>query len=91
MYPTFHEADISCFIEAMDAKMTSPENPTNLKIMRKQSGLSQGELAEISGVGLRSIQMYEQRINDIDKAQAQTVLRLARALHCPFEALLENP
>jgi len=30
-----------------------------------------------SGVKLRSIQMYEQRINNIDKAQAGTVYKLS--------------
>lgn len=37
------------------------------------------------------IQMYEQRINDIDKAQAQTVYKLSRVIGCSVEDLLENP
>lgn len=53
--------------------------------------LSQAELAKISGVSLRSIQMYEQRVNDIDKAQAQTVYKLSRVIGCVMEDLLEKP
>ncbi len=43
------------------------------------------------GVKLHSIQMYEQKINDIDKAQAGTVYKLSRILGCTVEDLLENP
>lgn len=43
------------------------------------------------GVSLRSIQMYEQKVNDIDKAQARTVYKLSRVLGCTVEDLLENP
>ncbi|MBQ4490820.1 MAG: helix-turn-helix transcriptional regulator, partial [Pyramidobacter sp.] len=52
---------------------------------------SQSQLARLSGVSLRSIQTYEQRINDIDKAQAQAVCRLSRALGCRVEDVLEDP
>ncbi len=38
--------------------------------------LSQSELAEQSGIKVRNIQMYEQRVNNIDKAQAQTLYKL---------------
>ena len=47
--------------------------------------------AKLSGVSLRSIQMYEQKVNDIDKAQARTVYKLSRVLGCTVEDLLENP
>ena len=35
--------------------------------------------------------MYEQRVNNIDKAQAQTLYKLSRVLGCDIEDLLENP
>ena len=38
-----------------------------------------------------SIQMYEQRVNDIDKAQAQTIYKLSRVIGCSMEDLLEKP
>ena len=62
-----------------------------LKRIRESRGLSQNELAEQSGVNLRNIQMYEQRGNDIDKAQARTLYKLSRVLGCSIEDLLENP
>lgn len=39
-------------------------------------------LANISGVSLRSIQLYEQRVNDIDKARCHTLYKLLRKLCC---------
>ena len=62
-----------------------------LKKLRESRGLSQTELAKISGVSLRSIQMYEQRVNNIDKAQAQTIYKLSRVIGCSMEDLLEKP
>ena len=48
------------------------------------------KLAKRSQVSLRSIQMYEQRNKDINKASAETVLRLSRVLGCTMEDLLEK-
>lgn len=55
---------------------------SNLKFFREEKGLSQSQLAEKSGVSLRSIQMFEQGNRDINKAQAITVIQLAEALDC---------
>lgn len=38
----------------------------------------------------RSIQMYEQRRNDINKAQAETLYKLSRILGCNIEDSLED-
>ena len=67
------------------------EGDSNLKRIRENRGLSQAELAEQSGVNLRNIQMYEQRVNGIDKAQANILYKLSRVLGCNVEDLLENP
>ncbi len=56
--------------------------------MRLRAQLSQRQLAEFSGVLIRTIQQYEQRQKDINKAQAETLILLARTLACPPEALL---
>ena len=76
---------------AMNTAIAYAVTDTRLKQMRENRGLSQSELAEKSGVKLRSIQMYEQRVNDIDKAQSQTLFKLSRVLGCKIEDLLENP
>ena len=91
MYPVYHEMDISQFIEDMEARYKAAEGTSNLKRIRESRGLSQTELSEQSGVNLRNIQMYEQRGNNIDKAQAQILYKLSRVLGCDVEDLLENP
>ena len=63
--------------------------PTRLQKMRKAQKLSQSQLATLSGVSLRMIQLYEQRQNDINNASAQTITSLARALNCNFYEIME--
>ena len=91
MYHVYHEMDISSFIRDMELRYSEVKIETKLKRIRECRGFTQSELAEASGVNLRSIQMYEQRINDIDKAQAHTIYKLSRALGCGVEDILEDP
>ncbi len=90
MYHTLHEADISKFAEVIDNLVKERFPETNLKRIRTAYGCSQAELARFSGVSLRSIQMYEQRNKDINKAGVDTVFRLAKALGCTVEDLIEK-
>lgn len=62
---------------------------SNLKRIRADAGLSQTDLANRSGVGVRMIQHYEQGVKDINKAQAITLYQLARVLNCQIENLIE--
>lgn len=92
MYKLYHEYDVTNFVDAMEEKRKERTRKiTNLKKYRLLNNLSQSQLAKLSGVALRSIQLYEQRVNDIDKGQANTLYRLSEALNCSIEDLLENP
>ena len=90
MYPTLHEADTAKFIETVDAIVRSRNPQTRLRRLRTACGYTQAELGKRAEVSLRSIQMYEQRNKDINKAAAETVWRLARVLGCSMESLLER-
>ncbi|MBO4716362.1 MAG: helix-turn-helix transcriptional regulator [Spirochaetales bacterium] len=90
LYHPLHEADISKFVEITEARIKSVFPETNLKRIRTAYGCSQAELAEMSGVGLRSIQMYEQRNKDINKASAESLLRISKVLGCRIEDLIEK-
>ena len=90
MYITLHEADISKFVEIAEYIIKEHFKETNLKRIRAAYGCSQSELARRSGVSLRSIQMYEQRNKDINKASAETLYRISRSLGCTMEDLLEK-
>ena len=91
MYKIYHEMDISIFVDDLNKRYDSVTLSTKLKTIREARCLSQNELAKLSGVSVRSIQLYEQKVNDIDKAQAQTLYKLARVLGCSIEDILENP
>ncbi len=91
MYPKYHEMDIMQFVDAMNEAYAAQKRFTNLKERRREAGLSQSELAKISGVPLRTIQQYEQRQKNINCARAETLLALAQALSCPLTDLLEIP
>jgi DNA-binding XRE family transcriptional regulator len=89
LYPVYHKTDITKIFAAFTSITKQKNFDTNLKRYRKARSESQAELAAESGVSLRSIQMYEQRRKDINKAQAITVASLARVLYCETEDLLE--
>lgn len=89
LYHPLHEAAEEKFVEVMEAR--ARQLPTQLAVIRKARGLTQPQLAERSGVSLRAIQQYEQRVKDVNKAQLGTAYRLARALGCTVDDLLEFP
>ena len=90
MYDTMHEADISKFVYALDERLNAFYTQIALTRFRVAAGLSQSELAEQSGVSIRIIQAYEQRMRDINKAQFATIANLAHALDCDAIDLLEK-
>lgn len=66
-------------------------NKTNkLKERRQAEGLTQTQLAERTGITLLMIRKYEQGQRDINKAQCNTVLRLAKALNCTIEDIIDG-
>ena len=89
LYPTLHEASEKKFVDTVN-RMIRKKNPiTRLQAPRKISGYSQRELAQKVGVNLRTLQQYEIRAKDINKAAGVTLLALAKVLGCRVEDLLE--
>ena len=62
---------------------------SNLKKIRESKSMTRSQLSEASGVNLRILQYYEQGYKDINKAQAITLYRVANALECRIEDILE--
>lgn len=90
MYYTLHEADVSKFADIAEQRIKEVFPDTNLKRIRTTYGCTQAELAKRAQVSLRSIQMYEQRQKDINKASVDTVHRLSKVLGCTVEDLMER-
>lgn len=86
-----HEADVTKFTEEADGIISrnKAKSKTNLYKIRSARGLTQKQLSDASGVSLRMIQLYEQKQNDISKAQAGMVIALAKALGCEARELIE--
>ena len=89
MYHPYHEMDIRQFCDHMSELIRKAQPETNLKRLRLIAGLSQSQLAQVSGVPLRTIQQYEQKQKNINKAQADYIFMLASALNCQPAAIIE--
>lgn len=61
---------------------------SRLKELRERKGFTQKELAEISGISLRTLQKYETGERDILKAEVGAVIALADALEVTVYELL---
>lgn len=85
----YHYNDITKFYEIADEYIKNSQKATNLKLIRTSANLSQSQLAKRTNVSIRNIQMYEQRKNDINKAQIDILLKLSKTLGCNIEDLLE--
>ena len=85
-----HEADTSKFVSIADEIFSKyqKERIAPLQNIRKSRGFTQQQLSDATGVSLRMIQLYEQKQNDIRKAQVEVVVKLAKALGCDVEDLL---
>ena len=90
LYPTLHEAAEEKFVDVVNSIIERKITTTKLQELRKNIGYSQRELAEKSGVNLRTLQQYELKAKDINKAAATTLLALSKTLGCRIEDLLEN-
>lgn len=84
LYSTLHEADLSKFVSVADGiiEKSKDDDVSNLKKIRQAKGITQKELAELSGVSLRMIQLYEQKQQDIRKAEAMAIISLSKVLGC---------
>lgn len=90
LYQPYHEMDIHQFVDKVNAMYKAAKPETNLKLLRQKAGLSQRELADLSGIPVRTIQQYEQRQKNINKAQAEYLVVLAKVLYCEVGDLMEK-
>lgn len=89
LYHPLHEADLDKFATVADRIIAEAVNTSvsPLKKARERYGLTQEELSRISGISLRMIRAYEQKSQDLAKANFRTVSRLESALHADFSEI----
>ena len=85
LFITYHEMDERHLIDYLNDRL---KVKSKLKEMRLKRNLSQSQLAYLSDVNIRNIKTYEQNENDINKAQVNILLSLARVLNCSIEDIL---
>lgn len=61
-----------------------------LQKMRLDRGLSQSQLAEKTGINVRTIQHYEQGSKNFDHARIDTIMKCCIALQCKLEDIIED-
>ena len=84
-YFPYHEMDINHIINIFKKRLTKY---SSLKEARTRIGLSRHDLSLLSDVSESTIKSYESNKRDIRKAQADTVLALARALRVTVDYLI---
>ena len=89
LYGNLHAASEDKFVEAAEAIRARKQAVTKLQRQRKRLRYSQRDLAERSGVNLRTLQQYELGTKDLRRAAVDSVLALASVLGCSIEDLLE--
>ena len=62
---------------------------TQLQLRRQGAGMSQSELASKAQMSVRTLQALEVGARNIDKVSVLTALKLARALDCNIEDILD--
>jgi DNA-binding XRE family transcriptional regulator len=92
MYKKYHEMDVGQFVDGLDEMRADARmrQITRLQEYRRRLQISQKELAEQSGVPLRTIQQYEQGQKNINHARVEYVIALSKILYCRPEDLLEE-
>lgn len=89
LYHPLHEADLDKFAtitdEIIETSIKTSVSP--LRKARERLGLTQEKLSHISGVSLRMIRAYEQKSQDMAKANFNTISRLESVLHADFSEI----
>lgn len=63
---------------------------TKFKTVREGKGISQSQLAELSGLSTGTIKAYDQGYRPIDEAKFRTLVSLSGALGCRITDILED-
>lgn len=88
-YPALHEASEIKAFDTLNRILEMKATASRLQILRKNCGLSQRVLSEKSGVNLRTLQQYEIRAKDINKAAGETLFSISKVLGCSIADIME--
>ena len=89
LYYPLHEASEDKFVDVLLRIIGERKQISRLQARRKALGLSQSELANYSGVNLRTLQDYEIKRKNINNASISILLKLSNALKCNVTDIIE--
>ncbi len=89
LYYPLHEASEDKFVDVLLRIIGERKQISRLQARRKAMGLSQSELANYSGVNLRTLQDYEIKRKNINNASISILLKLSNALKCNVTDIIE--
>lgn len=90
LYPTLHEASEEKAVDILNNILEKKNTTSKLQALRQNCGYSQRKLAERAGVNLRTLQQYELKAKDINKAASGTLFALSKVLGCKIEDIMEK-
>lgn len=88
-YPALHTASEDKAVSVFNEIIKKEQQMSRIQAARLNYGYSQSQLAKVSEVNLRTLQEYENKRRDINRASGTVLLRLARALSCNIEDIME--
>ena len=88
-YPALHTASEDKAVETFNSIIKKEQRMSRIQAARLNSNYSQSQLAIASDVNLRTLQEYENRRRNINLASGTVLLRLAKALGCNIEDIME--
>ena len=62
----------------------------DLKAVRKEKGFTQQQLADLSGIHIRTLQKYEKGLSELSNMTVKNAVALAKVLDIPIESFLEE-
>ena len=75
----------------MDIAVKVTYKNSKLQALRLAAGLSQSQLADKTGINVRTLQHYEQGDKDLNAARITTLLNLCNTLECTLQEILTEP
>lgn len=89
VYPSLHTASEEKAVEVFSSVIKDKQVNSRIQSARMNYGYSQSELSVAAGINLRTLQEYESKRRDINKASGSVLFRIARVLCCNIEDILE--
>ena len=74
----------------MEIKIDVKYKNENLQRLRKAAGLSQSQLAKLTGINVQVLQQYERGARDLNGAKLVTLLKICNTLECRLADIITD-